>query len=129
MRRGNESSSSSPRSGVVLCRFAHAETVRMDSTLVQLFGWTKAVGHKAIMHLSARFDMLIDERVQAAVYRWFFGKISALRQVTLNVDSTVVTRNGAQEDATRGYHPRRQGRASHHPLLAFVAEARIIVNF
>ena len=29
------------------CRFAHAETVRMDSTLVRLFGWTKAAGHKA----------------------------------------------------------------------------------
>lgn len=35
------------------CRFAHAETARMDSTLVRLFGWTKAAGHKAIMRLFA----------------------------------------------------------------------------
>lgn len=43
------------------CRFAHAETVRMDSTLVRLFGWTKAAGYKAIMRLFARFDMLANE--------------------------------------------------------------------
>ena len=111
------------------CRFAHAETVRMDSTLVRLFGWTKAAGHKAIMRLFARCDMLTNERVQAQTYRWLFSKISALQRVTLDVDSTVITRNGAQEGARRGYNPSRQGRASHHPLLAFVAEARMVANF
>jgi hypothetical protein len=29
------------------CRFAHAETVRMDNTLTRLFDWPKAAGHKA----------------------------------------------------------------------------------
>ena len=33
--------------GCGACRFAHAETVRMDGTLVRLFGWTRAAGHKA----------------------------------------------------------------------------------
>jgi hypothetical protein len=72
---------------------------------------------------------LTYERVQAEVYRWFFGKISALKRVTLDVDSTVITRNGNQEGAARGYNPNRHGRASHHPLLAFVAEARMVANF
>ena len=111
------------------CRFAHTETVRMDSTLVRLFGWTKAAGHKAIMRMFGRFDMLANERVQAEVYRWFFGKIGALKQVTLDVDSTVITRNGEQEGAARGYNPNRHGRPSHHPLLAFVADARMVANF
>ena len=101
----------------------------MDSTLVRLFGWTKAAGHKAIMRMFGRFDMLANERVQAEVYRWFFGKISALKQVTLDVDSTVITRNGEQEGAARGYNPNRHGRPSHHPLLAFVADARMVANF
>ena len=81
------------------------------------------------MRLFGRFDMLTNERVQAEACRWLFSKISALRQVTLDVDSTVVTRNGEQEGATRGYNPNRHGRASHHPLLAFVAEARMVANF
>jgi len=56
------------------------------------------------MRLFGRFDRLTNERVQAEAYRWLFIKISALRQVTLDVDSTVVTRNGEQEGATRGYN-------------------------
>ena len=72
--------------------------------------------------------MLTNERVQAEVYRWFFGKISALKRVTLDVDSTVITRNGNQQGAARGYNPNRHGRASHHPLLAFVAEARMVAG-
>lgn len=111
------------------CRFVHAETVRMDNTLTRLFGWPRAAGHKAIMRLFSRFDMLANERVQAEAYRWFFGKISALKRVTLDIDSTVITRNGEQDGATRGYNPNRHGRASHHPLLAFVAEARMVANF
>jgi hypothetical protein len=101
----------------------------MDSTLTRLFGWPRAAGHKAIMRLFGRFDMLANERVQAEAYRWFFGKINALQRITLDVDSTVVTRNGEQEGAARGYNPNRHGRPSHHPLLAFVAEARMVANF
>lgn len=41
----------------------------------------------------------------------------------------MITRNGAQQGAARGYNPNRQGRGSHHPLLAFVAEARMVANF
>jgi Transposase DDE domain group 1 len=111
------------------CRFMHAETVRMDGTLTRLFGWGRAAGHQAIMRLFARFDMLANERVQAQAYQWFFSKIGALKQVTLDVDSTVITRNGEQEGAARGYNPGKRGRPSHHPLLAFVAEARMVANF
>lgn len=45
------------------------------------------------------------------------------------MDSTVITRHGNQEGAARGDNPKRHGRASHHLLLAFVAEARIAANF
>ncbi|MDD3250468.1 MAG: transposase, partial [Smithellaceae bacterium] len=47
----------------------------------------------------------------------------------LDFDSTVVTRNGQQQGACRGYNPARPGRASHHPLLAFIADFRLIANF
>ena len=102
---------------------------RYPGAAVRLDAGGRSQGHKAIMRLFGRFDMLTNERVQAEACRWLFSKISALRQVTLDVDSTVVTRNGEQEGATRGYNPNRHGRASHHPLLAFVAEARMVANF
>lgn len=111
------------------CRFAHAEVVRLDRTLTRLFGWKCAAEFKAIQRLFARFDMLTNERVLAESYRWVFGKLVSLSRLTLDLDSTVVTRNGEQEGASRGYNPAKHGRASHHPLLAFVAEARLVANF
>jgi len=43
--------------------------------------------------------------------------------LTVVVDSTVVVRYGTrQAGAARGYNPKKPGRPSHHPLVAFTAE-------
>lgn len=78
---------------------------------------------------TVRFDMPGNERVQAETYRWLFRQVPALKRITLDLDSTVITRHGEQEGAMRGYNPGRRGRPSHHPLLAFIAEARMVANF
>lgn len=111
------------------CRFTHLDITRLDSTLTRLFGWTRVAGHKAIVRLFGRFDMMRHERVQACVYSWFFDAVSTLPSVTVDMDSTVITRHGEQQGAVRGYNPNKRGRPSHHPLLAFVAEARMVANF
>lgn len=42
----------------------------------------------------------------------------------------MLTRWGAQiEGGAKGYNPKHHGRASHHPLLAFVADWRLVANF
>jgi hypothetical protein len=46
----------------------------------------------------------------------------------LSFDSTVITRYGEQEGAKKGYNPSKKGRASHHPLLAFLNGSRIVLN-
>lgn len=53
------------------CRFAHADTVRMDGTLTRLFGWTRAACHRAIVRLFRRFDMARNLAVQESMYSWF----------------------------------------------------------
>ena len=53
--------------GCGACRFSHLEMVRMDNTLVRLFGWTKAAGHKALVRFFNRFDMIRNEQVKSAV--------------------------------------------------------------
>ncbi len=111
------------------CRFAHAEVVRLDRTLTRLFDWPRAAEFKAIQRLFQRFDMLTNERVQAEAYQWIFSHLGSLSRVTLDLDSTVVTRHGDQQGALSGYNPNKPGRNSHHPLLAFVAEARLVANF
>jgi hypothetical protein len=85
--------------------------------------------HKAIMRLFNRFDQEKSNEMQKKSYHWLFNKL-ALNPITLDVDSTVITRWGNQiEGATKGYNPKAHGRNSHHPLLAFVADWRLVANF
>jgi hypothetical protein len=39
-----------------------------------------------------------------------------------------MTRYGEQEGSKVGYNPSKPGRASHHPLMAFIAETRMVAN-
>jgi len=65
-----------------------------------------------------------------------FGHLNLVRydrvlsnNYTLDFDSTVMVREGEQEDAAKGYNPKRPGRNSHHPILAFVSDIRMIANY
>ena len=94
-------------------RFVHADITRLDSTLIRLFGWSKAPGHKAIVRLFQRFDQMSATRVQMSSYQWLFNKLG-LGPITLDVDSSVLTRWGSQiEGGAKGYNPKNHGRASH----------------
>lgn len=100
----------------------------MDNTLTRLFDWPRAAGHKAIVRLFQRFDLGAANRLQSSSYRWLFDKLK-LNPITLDVDSTVITRWGTQtQGASKGYNPKHHGRASHHPLLAFVSDWRLVAN-
>ena len=44
----------------------------------------------------------------------------------LDLDSTVFERYGHQQGSLKGYNPRKHGRPSHHPLLAMLAEAKVV---
>lgn len=63
------------------------------------------------------------------VYSWCADQARVSDCVTLDVDSTAITRFGHQQGAEVGYNPRYHGRKSHHPLLAFLTELNLIVNF
>ena len=56
-------------------RFAHADITRLDATLVRLFDWGRAAGHKAIVRLFQRVDQGSATRVQSSSYRWLFDKL------------------------------------------------------
>jgi hypothetical protein len=44
----------------------------------------------------------------------------------LNLDSSVLVRYGNQEGAKRGYNPKKRGRPSHHPIVAFLGSGYVI---
>jgi hypothetical protein len=39
-----------------------------------------------------------------------------------------MTRYGIQEEAKKGYNPNKKGRPSHHPLIAFIADVKLVAN-
>ena len=47
---------------------------------------------------------------------------------TLDIDSSVMTRYGVQDGAKKGYNPSKKGRPSHHPLIAFIADVKLVAN-
>ena len=108
-------------------RFEHSEVTRHDTVLQKLFGFKRMANFKAIMRLYRKFNQATTMRVFGQCYRWFFSNLQ-LDHITLDLDSTVMTRYGQQEGAARGYNPRKPGRNAHHPLMAFVADARMIAN-
>jgi hypothetical protein len=71
--------------------------------------------------------MELNDRIFPALMRGFFEQIN-IDGMTIDVDSTVITRYGNQELAEVGYNPTKRGRASHHPILAFCDELAMVVN-
>ncbi len=61
------------------------------------------------------------------MYQWFFRDLQ-FDNYTLDLDSSVLTRYGDQEGARVGYNAKKPGRKSHHPLMAFVADCRMVAN-
>lgn len=108
-------------------RFEHAEVTRHDPVLKDLFGFKTMANFKAIMRLLKRFTQQDNDRISHQMYRWLFDHLK-LDGLTLDLDSTVMTRYGKQLGAARGYNPRKRGRPSHHPLMAFISDTRMIAN-
>ncbi len=109
-------------------RFEHLEVSRFDDVLRRIFGFKQMAGHKAYQRYFRKFDIATNQRVFTKISEWFFSQVR-LDNYTLDVDSTVLTRYGDQQGAKRGYNPSKPGRNSHHPLLAFVDECKMVANF
>ena len=108
-------------------RFEHGEVTRHDPVLGRIFGIKRMANFKAVMRLFQRFTQGSNQHVMDSLYRWLFGQVK-VDAVTLDLDSTVMTRYGTQQGAAKGYNPAKRGRLSHHPLMAFVAETQMIAN-
>jgi hypothetical protein len=108
--------------------FEQLEVTRQDEVIKQLFGWDRMAGSKAFHRYFNKFNQTINQQVFDNLYQWFFQNLK-FDNYTVDFDSTIMTRYGDQQGAKKGYNPRKPGRKSHHPLMAFVADCRMIANF
>lgn len=108
--------------------FGHLDVVRYDAALCKLLGWNRGADHRAYQRYFNKFSQAVNQRVFSELFRWFFSGL-VFDNYTLDFDSTVMVREGSQEGAAKGYNPKRSGRPSHHPLLVFVSDVRMIANY
>ena len=109
-------------------KFEHTEVTRQDEVVRQFWGFERMAGHKSFQRFFAKFDLSKNQQIFTPLYQWFFNKLQ-FDNFTLDVDSTIHTRYGSQEGAKKGYNPKKPGRLSHHPLMAFIADCKMVANF
>ena len=94
----------------------------------RIFGWTRVPDPTTfgrwLRRASERMVPLLDELLWRMVrQRWALLARGVPKKLTLTLDSTVVVRYGhTQAGAELGYNPKKRGRRSHHPLVAFINE-------
>lgn len=94
--------------------FAVSWLPQSASTLTRFWGKIKT---------QASAEMMGDAGRQFAKTVWQWESIG---EDNLNFDSSVLTRYGDQAGAEKGYNPKKQGRNSHHPILAFLGSGYIV---
>ena len=109
-------------------RFLHTEVTRHDKALGDIFDWKRTPGQDTYKRFFGKFTQGINQRVSDHFYSWMFDNVQ-FDNYTLDCDSTVMTRYGNQQGAKKGYNPQKRGRASHHPLMAFVSDVKMVANF
>jgi len=101
-----------------------------DALVMALLGLKKELNKDIISNrlkeLGSRSAYLLHEFTLALSKNWL--KISELKEITLDADSTVATVYGNQEGAAKGYNSQKKGAKSYHPLLIFVSELKLVVN-
>jgi hypothetical protein len=109
-------------------RFLHTEVTRHDKALVKLFGWRNAPGNDTFKRFFKKFDMGSSSELSQSLFSWLLGNIQ-FDNYTLDCDSSVNTRYGEQQGAKKGYNPKKPGRNSHHPIIAFINDLKVVANF
>jgi len=109
-------------------KYEHAEVTRRDEVIRRFWGFKRMAGHKAFQRFFNKYDQATNQRVFTRLYQWFFQHLQ-FDNFTLDVDSSIHVRYGNQEGAKKGYNPKKPGRASHHPLMAFISECKMVANF
>jgi len=108
-------------------RFSHTAVVRSDDALHAMMGIERFPSDDSFRNFFKRFDIGGVARFFHPMWEWMIGRLPDMAY-SLDMDSTVFERYGRQEGSKKGFNPRKPGRASHHPLLAVLAERCFVLH-
>lgn len=109
-------------------RFMHTEVTRHDYAIGKIFQWKAIPAQDTFKRFFGKFNQAMNQRVSDHFFTWMFDNIR-FDNYTLDCDSSVLTRYGSQEGAKKGYNAHKPGRLSHHPIIAFVSDLKLVANF
>jgi hypothetical protein len=116
----------------VLCggrRFAHVERLRADEVVRTILGIARMPSAMTLTRYFGGFVRAQVEHLSEVLWSLVSRLLSSPSLgYVLDLDSTVFERYGAQEGSLKGHNPRKHGRPSHHPILAMLAEAKMVVH-
>ncbi len=108
-------------------RYIHCDWLRYDKTLQSIFGWQNMPSQSTYSRFFGKFSQKRNTDVFPKAQKWFIDNLG-IDNITIDLDSTVITRYGNQQGSAKGYNPQKKGRNSHHPLMAFISQTRMVAN-
>lgn len=108
-------------------RYIHCDWLRYDQVLQSIFNLKQMPSQSTYSRFFGKFSQKKNTEVFPALQNWFFDQLN-VDTLTVDFDSTVITRYGQQQGSAKGYNPNKRGRNSHHPLMAFVGQTRMVAN-
>ena len=108
-------------------RYIHADWLRYDTVLQEIFQIKRLASQATYSRFFHKFSWEKNEEIFALLQQKFLSQID-VGALTIDLDSSVITRYGNQEGAKKGYNPKKMGRNSHHPLMAFIDQTKMVAN-
>ncbi len=108
-------------------RYIHADWLRYDTVLQDIFDIKRLPSQATYSRFFHKFNWQLNNEIFPQLQYKFLEQIN-IGALTIDLDSSVITRYGTQEGAKKGYNPKKMGRNSHHPLIAFIDQTRMVVN-
>jgi hypothetical protein len=109
-------------------RLEHSGMLRTDEVIREIFGWERGMASASTFsRFFRKFTIERNDAIFPELMRYWFDQMN-ITKMTVDIDSTIITRYGKQELAHTGYNPSKPGRPSHHPLMAFCEELKMVIN-
>jgi len=113
-------------------RFSHLLYLGCQEVLCQLFaaGSLPLAATTLTRYFKKIGTMRAVESLSAGLWDYLSELIpwGAIGEDWLTFDSTVLERYGHQEGVRKGYNPKKKGRGSHSPLIAFLNRSKYVVH-
>ena len=113
-------------------RFSHLLYLGSRKVLTKLFGIKRLpLASTTLTRLFNKLQSMAKvEKLSEGLWRYTEMLLpwEKMKEEWLTFDSTVIERYGKQEGARKGYNPKKKGRPSHNPLIAFLNKSKYVVQ-